>query len=335
MRKIDLEHHFYDNTVIDVMANRSANKDHPYYDRNTDKIYWNDMVSMPQGQLLKTLLDVGELRIGRMDKWGIDMAVISCAPGIEQLSAATAIPVCRSANNAVWALMKMYPGRFVGSCVLPIMDIGAALVEMERCVKAYGFVCWHTHSNYNGALAPDNDIFRPLFKKATELGIYVYLHPQLTDTPWLSDFGFTIAGPALGFTVNTLVTATRMMVGGIFDDIPDLKIVIGHLGEGLPFFLERMENRVNFQENPKLVNQHPLKYYLQNNIWLSTSGNMSKAAFKCTLDVVGIDHIVMGSDYPFENLDGAMSFLDSLPLSSNQRECMFHMNAEELLKIPI
>lgn len=118
-------------------------------------------------------------------------------------------------------------------------------------MKEYGFVSWHTHSNY-GNTAPDDPRYLPLFRKAAELGVYVYLHPQLPEGSRYAGYGFTFAGPGLGFTVDTVTTLLRMVVSGLFDEIPSLRLVLGHLGEGLPFLLDRIENRIKFLPNPAI-----------------------------------------------------------------------------------
>lgn len=323
MKKIDLEHHFYDFSMIDALTRR---KTYPYYDRETDTIHWTERVPMPQGKLLETLLDVSEKRVALMDRRGIDAAVLSCSPGVEQLDAGESIKVSKETNDAVYKVMQRHPGRFMGSAILPIKNVEEAVTELERCVKKYNFVAWHTHSNY-GDTAPDFKEYRPIFKKAAELGIYVYLHPQLGNNERLEGFGFSMAGPGLGFTVDTIITITRIILSGMLDELPSLKIVLGHLGEGIPFLLNRMENRVKFIPNEFMKQQKSLDYYFKHNIWVSTSGNMSKEAFKCTMDVLGMDRIVLGTDYPYENLDEMMDFLDGLPLTGEEFEMLYSGNA--------
>lgn len=209
----------------------------------------------------------------------------------------------------------------------------AALEELERCVKEYGFVSWHTHSNY-GDTSADDPRYRPLFHKAAELGVYVYLHPQLPKGQRYEGFGFTFAGPGLGFTVDTVTTLLRMVVSGLFDEVPQLKLVLGHLGEGLPFLMERIENRIKFLPNPALQCKQDLRYYFRNNIWVTTSGNMSKEAFQCTKDVLGMDRILFASDYPYESVEDMMTFLGQLPLSQEETEQLYFHNAQQALGIP-
>ncbi|MGI6334370.1 MAG: amidohydrolase family protein [Saccharofermentanales bacterium] len=326
MKKIDFENHFYDISTIDGMAKREI---FPKYDRERDVIHWNSKVEMPQGILLKKLLDIGEGRLQLMDAYKIDTAIISTAQGVEDLAPVESIDLCRKTNDAVYALTQEYPGRYLGSAILPVKDVKAAEAELERCIKELGFVCWHTHSNYAGA-APFEDRFRPLFRKAAELGVFVYLHPGFPESESLHDFGFTFGGPAAGFTVDTMLSILKMIVSGLFDELPTLKVILGHLGEAIPFLLDRIDNRMNFLPNPALKNQQKPSYYFHNNIMVSTSGNMSPAAFRCTQDVLGIQNIVFGSDYPFESLPDMVNFVDSLPISDEERAMVYSGNAARL-----
>lgn len=326
MKLIDFENHFYDQSLIDALTART---EPPYYRPDTDFITWSDSIEMPQGPLLGKLLEVGDKRIALMDELGITCAVLSCSPGAEQLDRETSIAVCRKTNDALYALTQRYPGRYLGSAILPVKDVPAAVKELERCVKELGFVAWHTHSNY-GETACDDPRYLPLFQKAEELGIYVYLHPQLAHKSRVDDIGFPVAGPGLGFTLDTVTTLTRMIIGGMLDRVPELKLVLGHYGEALPFLLDRMDNRLTFLPNPKAKNQHNFSYYFHKNIYVTTSGNMSKEAFECTRRVLGLDRILYGSDYAFEDPHEMVNYVRNLPLGEAEREMLYYKNAQKL-----
>lgn len=326
MKRIDFENHFYDVSVLEALAERSS---YPIFHKAEDIISWEKGIDMPQQVLLPQLMEMGEKRLGLMDKYGITTAVISCSPGVEQLDSESSMEVCRKTNDALYKLTQAYPDRYMGSAVLPVKNVEGACAELERCVKELGFVAWHTHSNY-GDSYPDDTVYRPIFKKAAQLGVYVYLHPQLPDMERLNSMGFTFAGPGLGFTMDTVISILRMIATGIFDEIPDLKVILGHLGEGIPFLLDRIDNRMNFLPNEKLKNRNNFSYYFKNNIMVTTSGNMSKEAFLCAKDVLGIDRILFGSDYPYENLAEMVDFIDELPLSTKERHMLYWQNGTQL-----
>jgi predicted TIM-barrel fold metal-dependent hydrolase len=328
MRKIDLENHFYDRSLIAALGRRNAP---PMYDAARDVVTWCDGVEMPQGRLLPLLYDVGEERLRLMDALGIETAVLSSSPGAEALEPAESADVCRTTNRALYELTRRYPGRYLGSAALPVQDVPAALAELERCVEEYGFVAWHTHSNY-GSTAPDDPRYRPLFRRAAELGVYVYLHPQLADDPRVKGYGFGVAGPALGFTVDTMATIVRMIVSGLFDEIPDLTVFLGHLGEAMPFLLDRLDNRIRLIPSDPIRNREAPSHYFRRNIVVTVSGNLSPAAFRCTKDVLGIDRICFGSDHPFEDAAAMARFVEDLPLTVEEREKLCFRNAERLLR---
>ena len=327
MKLIDLEHHFYDPSTIEAMQNR---KGFPNYDPEKDVINWHKDLSMPQGILLKRLLDVSEKRIELMDELGISTAVLSTSQGVEDLDPSESVELTRKTNDAVYDITRRYPGRFLGSAILPTKDVDAALKEMERCVKELGFVCWHTHSNLGGA-SLEEERFLPLFEKAAELGVYIYLHPNIPEMPQLYKYGFTMAGPGAGFTVDTMLTVLKLIVCGVFDKVPATRMVVGHFGEAIPFLMDRIDNRMNFLPNPALINKEKPSYYFQHNIQVSTSGNMSPEAFECTKKVFGIDNIMFGSDYAFEDPKEMVDFVKTLDITKEEQDKLFFKNAEKLM----
>lgn len=322
MKLIDFENHFYDQCVMDALGSRTQ---YPIYNKEADTIQWSDLITMPQGVVLERLLQAGQERIDMMDKLGITTAVLSCAPGVEELDAETSVPLCRQVNDSMAALVKAFPGRYLGSAILPAKDVEAACAEMRRCVEELGFVGWHTHSNYCGTEA-DHPMYRPLFATANELGIYVYLHPRLPHNSRMDDYGFTAAGPGLGFTMDTMATITKMILSGLFDEFPDLKVILGHLGEALPFLLERMDNRLTYMPNPAAKNQKAFSHYFHHNIYVTTSGNMCPVAFDCTKRVLGLDRILFGSDYPFEAAEDMVNYVNNLELTDEERAQLYYKN---------
>ncbi|MBR1854327.1 MAG: amidohydrolase family protein [Lachnospiraceae bacterium] len=137
----------------------------------------------------------------------------------------------------------------------------------------------------------------------------------------------------LGFTLDTMTTLTAMITKGVFDDIPDLHVVTGHFGEALPFLLTRMDHFLTQEREAELKNTHDFSYYFKNNIWVTTSGNMQTSAFELTKDMLGIDRILLATDYPYESLQEEMDFLNGLDLTDEEREKLYHGNAEALMGI--
>ena len=329
MKRIDFEYHFYIPEVLETMSRLNQI---PYYDAQNDQLHWTSEVAQPQKGLIPGLYLAYDERVAFMDEQGIDVAVLSSAPAVEELPLEISLPLCKKINDNMYDHIKKYPGRFLGSAVLPLHDIDAACDELKRCVTELGFVAWHAHALFlkDGL---DEERFYPVFKTADELGIYVYLHPRCSFHDRLTGFDFPLAGPGLGFTAETQITIIKMILRGWFERLPNLKIMLGHLAEGLPFYLERLESRLNSHPSEAIKMQHPVSHYFENNILASTSGNTSAEAFECVKKVMGIDKMFIGTDNPFEHPGLMVNFLDELPLSKTEREMLYYKNAEKLLKI--
>jgi len=331
MKLIDLENHFYDLSVVEAMANRNG---YPCFDREAKVIHWTEKITMPFDALRDKLVDVGEDRLSIMDRVGITTAVLSHSQALEEVDPSEGVGLAQHANDTLYEATQKFPGRYLASAILPVKDTDAACKELERCVKELGFVGWHTHSNYIDA-GPNEERFLPIFELAADLGVYVYLHPTLPIYKDLEDFGFTFAGPAAGFTIDTMVMTLKMIVCGLFDRVPKTKLVIGHFGEAIPFLLDRIDNRLNFLPNPKCKNRRMPSDYFRDNIYVTTSGNMSPAAFRCTKDVLGIEKIIFGSDYCYESIDAMTDFVKELDITEEEREMLFYKNAEKLMNIDL
>lgn len=324
MKRVDFEFHYYIPESFEVMA---AHTGIPNYNPKTNCIAWTEEIYEPQELKSKLLMD-GDERIAYMDQCNIDTAVLSSAPGIDELGEAS-IELCKKINNAMYEQQKKYPGRILCSASLPMHDAKEASKELTRCVKEMGFVGWHAHSNILKKGLDDEQFF-PIFETAAELGAYVYLHPRCSYNDRVTGYEFNLAGPGLGFTIDAQISIIRLILNGTFDRLPNLTVMLGHLAEGLGFFMDRIQSRVHVHPVPAIKMQHDLKYYFENNIMTSTSGNTSKQAFLLTKDVIGIDRMVIGSDTPFENGKEMTDFLDSIPLTTEEREKLYYKNAELL-----
>ena len=194
IKKLDLENHYYDISSVEALQART---EYPYWTKEDNTIHWVEGIAMCQNKFYENLLDFAKLRLTSMDALGIEKAVLSLAPGIDYLPAEEAIPACKAANDACYRVMQEYPGRFLGSAILPIQDPEAAVAELERCVKDYGFVMWQTHSNYGDGINPDDEKFRPVWAKCAELGVFVYLHPTISHLKKFNEYGYAMAGPGL------------------------------------------------------------------------------------------------------------------------------------------
>lgn len=338
IKKIDMEHHYYIPEIYDYMATR---KEPPTYDKKTTiqlqrkgiTPITNNIKSVANPESGMTMLDditsFGEERIKNMDKVGVDMVVLCVSPFIEEFPKEEAVRLARLSNDRVYELTKKYPDRFIGAAVLPAPYIDESIKELKRC-KKMGFKYWHTHSNYGEEHLYDPK-YEPLLKTAAELNMAIYVHPQYPTDKKYQNMGIAYAGPGFGFGQDVMHTTLRLILNGTFDKYPNLKMIIGHFGEYYPFVMSRMDNR--FSMVPTTKNQHPISYYFKNkNIFVTTSGNDSQEALRCTINVLGIDSIMFGSDYPYENYQNMVNVIDkSKILSKKDKEKIFYKNAEKYI----
>ncbi len=329
MRKIDLENHFYNDYSVKVLQGREG-KGYPWWDAKANAVWFMEQVSMDHTVLGPKLMDFAEMRLPEMERLGIEKAVISLAPGVDILPAAESVEACRKANDALYELTKEHP-QLIGSAILPMFDADAAVAELTRCVEELGFKMWQAHSNIAGR-HHDEEQFRPIWAKLEELGIFAYLHPNYNPlNDMFNDYGYPMAGPGLGFTADTSGAIIRIMLSGMLDEMPDLKIVLGHFGEALPFLMERLDNRMAMLPEPKQHNERKPSEYFGTNIMVTTSGNTSIPAFECTRAAIGMDSIFLGTDHPFESMTECIEYLETCPMSTADRERLYFRNAEERL----
>ncbi len=284
------------------------------------------------------LLDVGEGRIADMDAAGIDMQVLSVsAIHVDMLDSSAANAIARDTNDRMAAAVRAHPTRFAAFSTLALQEPDKAAAELDRCVRDLGFKGAMLNGTSNGQFL-DHPRFTPLFEAATALDVPIYLHPAPPPKPVMDAYygglpgslGFALSTSAWGWHVETGMHSLRLIVSGVFDRFPQLKIIIGHMGENLPFSIARAEMAVG-RGAPDL--QRSITEYFRENFYLTTSGYFSTPPFLCMKQVVGIDHTLFSVDYPFSTNDLGRKFLDSLPLSPQEMEKFAHGNAEKLLRL--
>lgn len=330
---IDFEAHFVTERFINFL---DENTDYPHYVMESGQRYmqYKEDVKEPHlDVLLNKLMELEEGRIENMDQAGVNVQVLSLtAPGVEQFDVEDGKRIAKETNDELYELTQKYPDRFVGFAALAPDDPEAAVNEFERVVEDLGFKGWKTHSNYKGAYL-DDEKYRPVLGKAEDLGVPIYLHPTIPDIPALRKYGFPLAGAPFGFGIDTAICAMRMVLGGVFDDFPDLKVILGHLGEALPFLMERMDFPfVRPWFDPELrpdLEKKPSDYFKEN-FFVTTSGNYQESAFRCTYEALGIDRILFGSDYPYEDYDECVEFIEGLSLSEKEKEMVYSKNVSQL-----
>ena len=292
--------------------------------------------SGPRGATIYAQLqDVGVKRIAEMDAAGIDMQVLSLnSPGVEQADAAEQISISRESNDFLAAAVKNNPKRFAGFASLPIAAPEKAAEELQRTVRQLGFkgalINGHTRGRYL-----DDKFFWPILECAEALNAPIYLHPTVSPQPVVDALygGFSppvsavFAASGWGWHIETSVHLIRMILGGVFDRYPKLQVVIGHLGEGLPFMLPRLNKNLP-PEMTKLKRR--VADYLRENVHYTFGGFNFPATFLDLLLEVGAGRIMFSVDHPYGSMAEARAFLEQLPVSPADRERIAHGNAEQL-----
>jgi uncharacterized protein len=283
------------------------------------------------------LQEVGDKRIAEMDAAGIDMQVLSLnSPGVEQADVAEQIAIARESNDFLADVVKNNPKRFAGFAALPVAAPEQAADELDRRVRQ-GFkgtlINGHTRGRYL-----DDKFFWPILERAEALNVPIYLHPTVPPKPVADALygGFSPAVSAVfasagwGWHIETGVHLLRMILGGAFDRYPKLQVVVGHLGEALPFMLPRLNKNLPTGLT-KL--QRPIGAYLRENVYYTFAGFNFPATFLDLLLEVGTGRIMFSVDYPYGSMVEARAFLDQIPVSPADRERIAHRNAEQLFEL--
>jgi 2,3-dihydroxybenzoate decarboxylase len=337
MKIIDLEAHFYTHEYIEYLCNR---EEFPREERGDDGIklwYTEDFWAPRSYDLEERLLDLGEARIKEMDADGIDMQVISLTnPNVQLFEEKEGVLWAKRVNDELSTVVGKYPDRYIGLASVAPQNPQEAAKEIERSVKELGLkgivVQSHAQNEYL-----DDKKYWPLFEKAEALDVPIYLHPIAPSTSILepyAKYGFPLAGPILGFAADVSLHVMRLIYGGLFDQYPKLKIILGHLGEGLPYWFPRLD----FYWHKKWVGKGPgIKRkpsdYLKTNFVVTTSGIFFQPAFLCAYLAMGADKIAFAVDYPYEENTEALAFMKEAPICDEDKEKIYHSNAEKLFNL--
>jgi predicted TIM-barrel fold metal-dependent hydrolase len=283
---------------------------------------------------------LGESRIAEMDANGIDVMVLSHASveGSTNLDGDAASAFCERVNDYLAEQIQAYPDRLAGFASLPLEDPRAAVEELERAVTKLGFkgalVSGHIHGDYL-----DDPRFWCVWEALEALDVPLYLHPAHPDVAniKMADGYPMLLGPAWGFTVDTAAHTLRVIAGGVFDAFPRATLMLGHLGESLPYQLHRLDqgwepSRRNDEPPGKKLNKR-FSQYVKDNIVITTSGNHSHAALTCAIAALGVDRILFAADFPFVALDEMVEFMETAPLTDGDRTSIYSGNAERLLRM--
>jgi 5-carboxyvanillate decarboxylase len=285
------------------------------------------------------LQDLSARRLADMDATGIDLQILSLtSPGVQIFDADTAVGLARAANDELAAAIAAHPTRYAGLAAIAPQDPTAAAKELERAVQKLGLkgaiVNSHTHGEYL-----DDPRFWDILAAAEALDVPIYIHPNTPSNAMIKPFMERgLDGAVFGFAVETGLHALRLVVSGAFDRFPRLKIVLGHLGEGLPYWLFRIDfmhgasvRSGRYASQPKL--QRRASEYLRHNFYYTTSGMAWTPPIRYVQSVMGMDRLMYAMDYPYQFVPEEVNVTDELPIGYEDLKAFYQTNAERVFKL--
>ena len=286
--------------------------------------------------IMRCLTDLDQLRLQHMDEAGIAMQVIGLtAPGVQVMERADAVSFARLANDQLADAVRRHPTRFAGMIAVAPQDPAAAAAEIERGVNRLGMRSVIINSHTQGEYLSDPK-FWDIFAAAEAHGVPIYLHPNALPRSMFQPFHECgLDGAIYGFGVETGLHALRIITAGVFDRFPKLQIIIGHMGEALPFWAYRLDymHRATVAsqryESIKPLRKKPSDY-LRENFVITNSGVAWEPAIKFTQDVVGVDRVLYAMDYPYQHAVEEVTTLDAMAMSAEHKKQFFQTNAERV-----
>ena len=282
------------------------------------------------------LLDLGEGRLAAMDRYGVDTQILLLSySGVQCFEAVQATELASLANERLAEAMKRYPGRLVGLAACAPQDPDRAAREIERAVTHLGLKGALINSHTAGEYL-DHPKFRPIFEVLSALDVPLYLHPREPAWPLLDGYlPYGLEGPVWGYGAEVGLHALRLIFSGLFDDFPNLRIVIGHGGEGIPPMMFRIDHRAGIEGHDtrgRRIKRKPSAYFLEN-FSVTSSGNNWPPLLEFCRDVIGIDNLMFAIDHPFEENAATLDQVAAVHFTDAERRKFFQTNAERVFKL--
>jgi gamma-resorcylate decarboxylase len=295
--------------------------------------------------LRRRISDIHDERLAHMDEHGVEMMILSLnAPAIQAIpDAARANDVARKANDFLAEEVRKRPDRFQGLAALPMQDPDLASRELQRCINELGLK-GALVNGFSQIGTPDSMVYYdlpqywPFWEVVERLDVPFYLHPRnpLPSQAKIYEGHAWLLGPSWAFGQETAVHALRLMASGLFDKYPRLTIILGHMGEGLPYSMWRVDHRNGWvKAPPKHKAKKKICDYFNANFFLTTSGNFRTQTLIDSILEIGADRILFSVDWPFENVDHASDWFNSASISENDRLKIGRRNAIDLFKLDL
>lgn len=309
----------------------------PGFDSLMGYFLFND--SPRTNDIVARLMDLDERRIGDMDASGMDKQVISLtAPGLQVFDKDTAMGLAPDYNDQLAEAIGRHPDRYVGLAAIAPQDPPAAAKELERSVATLGLkgaiINSHTHGEYL-----DDEKFWDIFEAADALGVPIYIHPQTPPPRMIGPMlECGLDGAIFGFAVETGMHLLRIVISGVFDRFPNCNVVVGHLGEGIPYWLFRVDFfHRGIVQTKRYANFKPLAKkpsdYMKENVYVTTSGMAWEPVILYARSVLGHDRVLYAMDYPYQYVPEEVAVTDNLPIEKDEKKAFYQTNAERVFRI--
>ncbi|MCD7749758.1 MAG: amidohydrolase family protein [Oscillospiraceae bacterium] len=327
MKKIAIEEHFATARMLKDMKTWEKRLEMP-------SIMGKDFV---EHKLSRIDLPPEEHRLPEMDRFGVDMQVISANWPAAQgyIDEDVAVQAAQEYNDAANAIVQAHPDRFRAFATLPLQDPDRAVKELERCVNQLGFVgvMIQGHSNLEYL---DDIRFDGVWSALEEMDVPLYLHVGHPEHSQLKSYGsYTeMMGPTWNWAAEGTTHTLRLVFGGVFERHPKAKLILGHLGETIPYLLRRIDegaDKTGAME--KGIITHEPSFYLKRNLYITTSGEYFPEALHCAVSAMGLDHVLFACDYPLSGIDVGVECLERCGLTEDELDTIYHVNAERLVHL--
>jgi predicted TIM-barrel fold metal-dependent hydrolase len=292
--------------------------------------------------LQQQLMDIGEQRLARMDTLGIHkQLLLLTAPGVQVLHPHEGTRLAGLANDRLAAACRRYPDRYAGLAVFQPQDVNGAVKEIERAMKVLGLNGAVINSHFRGRYLDELE-FWPILEALEANDAALYIHPTIPSKDWSHPYEFRGFGGALaGFSHEVWMHVMGLIMSGAFDRFPKLRVVIGHMGEGMPLLLYRfdwMQSNADGRPGlrggaPAVTLRHKISHYFKNNIWITTSGQGWEPSVKFCMQVLGPERVIYAMDYPYQQSADEVAAYDAFDISPEHKKMLMQTNAEQVFRL--
>ncbi len=290
----------------------------------------------PNGPVHNRLIDLYEMRMQEMDKYDVDVHLLALtSTGVQMMDADRAVAVAEIGNDRLHEAIQRHPDRFTGLATIAVQDPPRAVKEIERAIKKLKLNGIMINSHTNGEYLSEQKYW-PILEAIEDLNVPLYIHPR-APIPLMAKAYRTdhLEHAIWGYQAETGLHGLRLITGAVFDQFPKLQVVLGHMGEGIPYWLYRLDfmyGKVKIDFGRRKLKLTPSEYF-KRNFYITTSGMNWEPTLKFCIEAVGADRIMWAIDYPYQDHPDAVEFMDAARISEKDKQAIYHGNAERVFKI--